>query len=373
MAGNVFLTPDIIAREALMVLEANMVMANLIHRDYSEEFVQVGDTITARIPAKFVSKNFTNEIDIQDATEGGLPVRMDRHRDVSFTVTSKQLTLDIKEFSTQLLAPAMRAHAQAIDEDLFNVVSGVTAKVDATANATDLKDIAKMNKMLHQARVPLDNRRLVLNPVHQYNYLTTDNMSKASYSGGIEALRNADLGRIFGFETFMAQNAPDTLAEDGGGTITAGNATGAIETKTLSLTGVVPATATIKKGDGIIVKHQPESGGVLYRVAADATATGGAVTVTVDQKLAFTYANSPAYFVTKTHSLAFHRNAFSLVSRPLAMPAAASGSATYFSHNGLGIRVVFGYDQIKKKSIVSLDLIYGVTVLDKVMAVKLIG
>ena len=57
--GNTFLTPSIVANEALMVLESNLTMANLVHRDYSDEYVQVGDTITIRKPAKFVAKNFT--------------------------------------------------------------------------------------------------------------------------------------------------------------------------------------------------------------------------------------------------------------------------------------------------------------------------
>ena len=51
---NKFLTPDIIANEALMVLENNTVMAGLVHRDYSKEFNHVGDTITIRKPAKFM-------------------------------------------------------------------------------------------------------------------------------------------------------------------------------------------------------------------------------------------------------------------------------------------------------------------------------
>lgn len=33
--GNTILTPQIIANEALMVLQSNLVMANLVHRDYS--------------------------------------------------------------------------------------------------------------------------------------------------------------------------------------------------------------------------------------------------------------------------------------------------------------------------------------------------
>lgn len=59
---NKFLTPDIIANEALMVLENNTVMAGLVHRDYSKEFNHVGDTITIRKPAKFIAKNFVGDV-----------------------------------------------------------------------------------------------------------------------------------------------------------------------------------------------------------------------------------------------------------------------------------------------------------------------
>lgn len=118
---NNFLTPKIIANEALMVLQANLVMANLVHKDYSKEFVKVGDTITIRKPAKFIAKNFTGETSNQDATEGSVLVKMDRFRDITVPVTSKEFTLDIKDFSTQIVTPAMQAIAQAIDEDLIAV------------------------------------------------------------------------------------------------------------------------------------------------------------------------------------------------------------------------------------------------------------
>ena len=36
-----------------MVLENQLTMANLVHRDYSKEFVKVGDSITIRKPAQF--------------------------------------------------------------------------------------------------------------------------------------------------------------------------------------------------------------------------------------------------------------------------------------------------------------------------------
>ena len=71
---NTFLTTDVIAREALMVLRNNAVMANLVHRDYSGEFVAgVGDTITIKKPAKFEAKEFTDEISVQDEGITALP------------------------------------------------------------------------------------------------------------------------------------------------------------------------------------------------------------------------------------------------------------------------------------------------------------
>ena len=39
--GNTFLTPNIIAREALMVLRNNAVMANLVHRDYHRSTIGI--------------------------------------------------------------------------------------------------------------------------------------------------------------------------------------------------------------------------------------------------------------------------------------------------------------------------------------------
>ena len=67
--SNTILTPNIIANEALDVLRTNAVMANLVHRDYSSEFVAgVGDTITVRKPATFEAKEFTTEVEVQDAT-----------------------------------------------------------------------------------------------------------------------------------------------------------------------------------------------------------------------------------------------------------------------------------------------------------------
>lgn len=361
------LTPQIIANEALMVLENNLAMAGLVHRDHSNEFVKVGDTITVRKPAKFVAKNFTGTTSAQDITEGSVVVKMDRFRDVTVNVSSKEMTLDIKDFSNQVVQPALMAISQAIDLDILATGVQMASNVVAgTASPTNLKDIADMAKYMDLNAVPMENRYAMLNPTHKYRYALTDNLSKVSYAGDSNTLRNAELGGIYSFQTFMSQNAPDTLAATPG-TVTAYKITAVAGASTVDLTSVTPTTGTLKVGDAFIID------GYMYRIIEDAVAVAGAVAgVKIDQPIHKTYTTTDAYIVKTTHSLGFHRNGIALVTRQLELPMGAANAAIA-SANGLAVRVVYDYDSATKQDKISFDIIYGIKELDTKMLVALKG
>jgi hypothetical protein len=62
---------------------------------------------------------------------------------------------------------------------------------------------------------------------------------------------------------------------------------------------------------------------------------------------------------------AFHRDALALVSRPLALPASTLGvQAAVGSYNDLAMRVAMQYDISSQGTIVTLDMLCGVAVLD---------
>ena len=348
--ANTFLTPEVVAKEALMVLTSNLVMADLVHRDYSEEFVSVGDTVSIRKPAKFVAKNFTGTAEAQDITEGSVSVKLDRFRDVTVAVNSKQLSLDIADFSAQVVEPAMQAIAQAIDEDLLAVAVAQAAMVKAgDKDAADLGDIAELAKHLDMAKAPIANRALVLHPEHKYRYALTENLSNVSYCGDNETLRDALLGRIYTLETYMDQNAPDSAAATPG-TATAFTVSGAKGDTAVTVGGL---EGTIAAGDGFILD------GYFYRFTQ-----GGTGKLTIDQKLMGDYAAAEVTVVNAPNSVAFHRNAIALVSRNLALPMGAANAA-YASAGGLGVRVVYDYDAATKTDKISFDVIYGVKALDE--------
>lgn len=356
--NNTFLTPEVVAKEALMVLTGNLVMADLVHRDYSEEFVGVGDTVTIRKPAKFVARNFTGTAEAQDITEGSVSVKLDRFRDVTVAVTSKQMSLDIADFSAQVVEPAMQAIAQAIDEDLLAVaLSKAGFHREGTENAEDLADIASLAKQLDIKKAPVAGRSLVLHPEHKYRYALTDNLSNVSFAGDNETLRDALLGRVYTLDTYMDQNAPDSAAVKPG-TATTYMISGIKGEQDVSVSGL---DGTIVAGDGFILD------GYLYRFTK-----GGTGTLTIDQKLMDDYADASVTVVNGPASVAFHRNALALVTRNLALPMGAANAA-YASAGGLGVRVVYDYDAATKTDKISFDVIYGIKELDSGMICALVG
>ena len=151
-----------------MQLRANCVMAGLVYRDYSSEFVKgVGDTVTIRKPATFEAKEFDRStgIQIQDAVEGSTTVKLDKLLDVSFEVTAEQLTMDIADFSMQLLQPAMQSFAQKIDLYLLGLYKDVpSATGTAGSTPSAISDLTNARQILGEHLVPLTSRRLVIDP-----------------------------------------------------------------------------------------------------------------------------------------------------------------------------------------------------------------
>lgn len=350
---NKILTPQVIANEALLVLESNLTMANLVHRDYSKEFVNVGDTITVRKPAKFVAKNFIGEVEEQEISEGSVPVKMDRYRDVTVGVTSKEMTLDIKDFSKQVIEPALIAIAQAVDIDLLTVgVEKAGSKVSVSATPV-IADIANVAKALDKKKAPRDkNRNLVLATDTMYKYNTLDNFAKVCYKGDSEALKEAEIGRVYTMNSFLSQNAPENTSATAG-TATAYKVACTKGATQFTVSDGAAKTGTIKAGDKLIVN------GYLFEVAEDLTLADGAGTLKVTEKIPFATEAVSAVIINKAHSLGFHRNGLALVTRQLELPQGAA-KAAIASADGLAVRVVFGYDQDTKKDKISFDIIYGI-------------
>lgn len=74
------------------------------------------------------------------------------------------------------------------------------------------------------------------------------------------------------------------------------------------------------------------------------------------------------------YNFVFHRNALALVSRPLALPRAGIGAlSANVTYNNLSMRVVMSYQGINQGTLVTLDMLMGVAVFEKLAGVLLCG
>lgn len=210
--ANTLITPSVIAREALANLYANAVAPQLVHRDFDSEFQgKRGDTITVRRPAQFTADEFAGTINVQNANEGSVTVTLDTLLDVSFEVTSRELTLEIDEFSSRFIVPAMEAIVQGLDTRIIAALSAAglaTVGVEGTT-PTDPTILVDAAKVLNDNKVPMANRKALLSTGTAAELLKDPLFHQADQRGDTIGLQEATVGRKFGFDTFQDQNITD--------------------------------------------------------------------------------------------------------------------------------------------------------------------
>jgi hypothetical protein len=214
--------PEIWAQEGLAILEENMVMANLVHRDFESEIANFGDVVNTRKPGEFKirrKKDGTN-LTAQDATASNVQVPLDQWFYETFVIRDGEGTKSFQELVDIYLTPAMQSIARGVDRALLGRVHAYlgtpASRVGKLGGLT--KDTAKdyvldAREKLNVAKAPVDNRRLVMAPTSETAMLKTDLFLKANERGdGGTALENAILGRILGFDTYMCQNVNCVLS-----------------------------------------------------------------------------------------------------------------------------------------------------------------
>lgn len=246
-----YITPTVIASSALATLYNTTVLLPLVNRDYQSDFTgKQGDTITVRTPASFEVKEFTSEITLQTPKEGSFTVELDKLLDVSFPVTSKEMTLEIANFEEQLLNPAMEAISQGVDarigEKLVDTANLSGGGGVVTGTGTSLGDRHKAfraaRRVLSRNKLPLTERYAVLSPEAVEGITSDQLILQANTSASTQALREGSVGRLSAFDTYESQVMSD---ESLGGDIQSA------EGIAFHRSAVAAVTRTLEKPDGV--------------------------------------------------------------------------------------------------------------------------
>lgn len=211
--ANTFITPKIIASTGIATLYNTIVLAGLVWRDFDGDFTgKQGDTITVRKPAILEALDFdqvARTTTYQDATEDSVDVTLDHLSHVPFYVTDEQTTLEISDYEMQLLNPAMEALAQKVDGELAEgLVEAAQGEGQLASKASEEKASSSFRAaraIEGRRKLPQTERYSVVSPEAASDVLGDPLIIEAQRAGTTEALRNAVMGRLLGFQTYESQ------------------------------------------------------------------------------------------------------------------------------------------------------------------------
>lgn len=196
--ANTLITPTNVARAALATYQYSSVLPGVCNRTYVSEFGGgSGDTITIRKQASLTASLFDRATGVvaQDITEGSVTLTVGDLYDVSAHITQEQWDLDLEDFSFQVAEPMGKAMARKAEQLIATELETVAP---AAPGATLLGDIVAARSSLTASEVPADSRVLVVGSDVAAALITDDNLIKADQAGDANALRNAQIGRLFG-------------------------------------------------------------------------------------------------------------------------------------------------------------------------------
>lgn len=204
--------PEQWAQEALMILQSNMVAANLVYRDYSPTIAQYGEVVNTHRPAAFTAarKHDEDDVTVQAAKSETVPVKLDQHLHTTFLIRDGQETRGFVNLRETFLKPAVQSIAQAVDRIILGQVYDFWPRmVGSLKTAMTKTKIISARELLTQQKAPLDGRNLIITPKLEGDLLTLDDFSHADkYGDNGTALHEGSLGRVLGFNVFTSQNAP---------------------------------------------------------------------------------------------------------------------------------------------------------------------
>lgn len=409
---NTTLTADVIAKEALVILENELGVLDTFYRAPEEEYSESvngykkGSTISIRRPADFTVRS-GRTMSVQDAIEGKVAFTVDQQIGVDFAFTSSDLTLSVSKLSERFIKPAMSNIINTMVADCMSQFYPAVYNWVGTPG-TAVSSFAAFNRAperLNEMATPMDSRSAVLSP-SDFSGMLGNLTGLYISSDAKSAYRDGRLGSVGGVETMMSQVVPThtngaaagTPIVRGASNTTTYDAAKNAWSSTLDTQGwtasssITAGTVFTIAGVFMVNPKTKQSTGILQQFVVRTATTSNATTtnstpLTVSppiitsgphQTVSAAPAASAAITVVGAASgswrqnLVYHKNAFALAVVPLELPPGAYGAARQ-SYKGLSVRVIPVYDGTNDNQAWRLDILYGRSAIDPRLATRLSG
>ena len=396
--ANTLLTPDMITKDALMVLHQKLNFVGNVVREYDSSFAQegakIGNTVRIRRPLQYaVGTGATIATGTgADSVEQSFTLTVNTQKHVPMRFNSNELSMKVNDFRARHIEPAMAVLAAKIEADALSMVSDVYNNVQC-GTAVAFAEIMAGRKQLVDNLAPNANRTALLDT--QANVDLVDAL-KGLYNDPksiSKMYKEGMMGHASSFDFYENTLLANHTNGAAGGTTNydiAGASQVSTDADTMSL-NIDTGTAVITAGQvftiaGVNSVH-PESKtstGIPQQFVA-LTGGTGTTTLTVSpgivisgprQNVSAAPANNAtitfagAASTTYYQSCLFQQEAFAFATADLVLPNGLD-MASRQNFDGISLRLIRDYDVIKDRLYTRMDVLYGYRTLYRQLACRL--
>jgi len=204
----------LVAADALPALVGNLVMGNLVNRDYEPALAQAGDTINVPIPPVMQANNILEggTVQTQNPNLGNAQIVLNTHAEATFQIPDVTKVLAVPDLLKIYMQPAVAAIAQKVESDLLNLYAGFTANSPVGTPGTAITEsvIDAAETALFLSKVPPSEQKFIVVDAATYSaWRQIPRFSEFQTAGdaGLHALVD---GKIKDFFVFRSQFVPYT-------------------------------------------------------------------------------------------------------------------------------------------------------------------
>ena len=202
----------LVAVDALPALMGNLVMGNLVNRDFEPALGQAGDTINVPIPPVLVAHNLAegDSVTTQSVSLGNAQIVLNTHAEATFQIPDITKVLAVPDLLRLYMQPALVALAEKIESDLLGLYAGFTANtaVGSAGSAITEATVDLAETEMFEAKVPASEPKYLVVDSATYSQLRQIvRFSEYQTAGdaGLRAIVEGSVGKIKDFYVFRSQ------------------------------------------------------------------------------------------------------------------------------------------------------------------------
>ena len=210
--ANTLWTPEQAARSTLAALRYLTTLPRTVRQDFSAEFVPgVGNVVnilnpisagTARVYTA-ANRAARDAIVFDDLSQDTIPVTITDQVYKAVRLPDDFATFDLVSLEQQVLRPQAESVVDGVTAPLLTEMNAVAIDAGVPLLAADgsnaLDVLIELRAVLNARKVPMNDRFFAITPAAEAAFLRLDQLQKVNESGTDGVLREAIIGRLFGF------------------------------------------------------------------------------------------------------------------------------------------------------------------------------